>query len=894
MGGKSHRLWPGICIERPVTTSLFFLSILALYSAENIDLGSLIPSRSTVVLMTGLPGDIESENAYREQMQDWLDLIPTTVNKVITLSDFSEALKRPRDREVSFLKSDRKSFESLGSTLESMTNPIVFVIWGHGGKQGSTPVFHVRGPRLSPSDFQNLAKKNPRLQSRWVLLFRGSSAFASELAGLGRAILASESGTMFNSDPVSMPLLIKLLKGNPGMSLNELADGFGQATGNWYEERHLAATEEPSLWWGNDKPRLLSSALSQNALASGQRLSHTNTPPQPSLAQSDLPPIWKGINREQPSKFPGADAILLRRRVHYTLANHPAVATEQEEFIQIFTVEGKKFGDYDISYTPPFEEIQFLDCEVLRPDGTLTRLDLDLIREQQQESLGDYQLTRRKFFSLPGVVPGAIVHVRHRTEWQTFPLPHVSLEIPITGDLPTVDVGINVTIPKDAAFHFAFEKIVAADPAVVSGTYGTTYSWKFDNLPAPIQEPLAPPRQHPRLFISTFPDWAAFAGWYGRICKLSDAATPEIAAKAAELAGQKKTDREKAIALYNYVTSLRYVAVPLGVNSFRPHTAANVLNNQFGDCKDKANLFNALLHTLNIKAYLVLVPRFSQAYDNVPGLAFNHAISQVWLEGKPEWADTTDDVCRFGLLPPGDAGRKGLIIDGKSTSLVELPFSGMQDHVLRIKARVDCKKPADPLPMVLEANASGYFDYELRNTAQISKAQFSSFPLLARLLRPLTGFFALNEQLATRVSALEESFSCQLQGSWIGGISLRESKYLLAAPFWIPNQWNLALHHRKSPLFLNDGYPLMLEEEFEFKLPPQSRLEPLPAVNENKSGQLQWRAEWTKVDNDKILARFHAELLSPELSAEGTLDFQNQLRRLLLALGTGVSLTEGP
>ena len=86
-----------------------------------------------------------------------------------------------------------------------------------------------------------------------------------------------------------------------------------------------------------------------------------------------------------------------------------------------------------------------------------------------------------------------------------------------------------------------------------------------------------------------------------------------------ELTRDAKNDRDKVLALYNYVTSLRYVAVPLGVNSFRPHAAANVLQNQFGDCKDKANLFNALLHSLKIEAHLVLVPRFSQAHERLPG-----------------------------------------------------------------------------------------------------------------------------------------------------------------------------------------------------------------------------------------------------------------------------------
>ena len=45
-----------------------------------------------------------------------------------------------------------------------------------------------------------------------------------------------------------------------------------------------------------------------------------------------------------------------------------------------------------------------------------------------------------------------------------------------------------------------------------------------------------------------------------------------------------------------------------GIGRYQPHAAGEVLRNQYGDCKDKANLFNALLHSLKIEANLVLVP----------------------------------------------------------------------------------------------------------------------------------------------------------------------------------------------------------------------------------------------------------------------------------------------
>jgi len=485
------------------------------------------------------------------------------------------------------------------------------------------------------------------------------------------------------------------------------------------------------------------------------------------------------------------------------------------------------------------------------------------------------------------------MHFRYRTEWQTFPLPHASFEIPLGQESPGLEVTVEVSVPKDAPLHFALEQI-AADPTIKQSSYGTTYHWKFDHLSALQNEPLTPPRQQPRLLISTFPDWPAFAGWYSRISKLTDDVTPEIAAKATELTRQAKSEREKVIAIYDYVAGLRYVAVPLGVNSFRPHAAANVLQDQFGDCKDKANLFNALLHSLKIEAHLVLLPRFSQAYDNVPGLAFNHAISQVMLGGEPVWVDTTDDICRFGLLPPGDPGRKILVIDGKSKALAQLPEPQAQDHELKLLGKVDCAHPGEPLPIRLRFDARGYPDYELRAAARESKEHAGSSPLLAGRLHPVAGAFALDTQSAAQISALNEDFSGQMEGTWVGGASLTAGKWLLRAPFWTPKEWDAALHHRKAPLFLNEGYPLTLEEEFAFTLPAKAELEPMPGVNQSGAGPLQWRIEWARVGDDKLSARFHAELAHGQMSRAETAEFQKQLRGLLSALagGVGFSVTQ--
>jgi hypothetical protein len=874
---------------------------------------TLFLPHATVVLLSGLPGDVESENDYRAQLQAWLEIVASSgqAQKLFVLCDQPESVSLPERLEGKVLKADRSTFLSLGTGLAGGTNPLVVIAWGHGGRQGNAAVFHVRGPRLTPTDFKQLASQGPE-QSNWILMFRGSGAFAGPLAAGGRQVLASDCETPFSSDPVGMGLLLKLARAEPGLSFQALGEQLGRATAAWYNERNLARTEEPTLWLGTDKPRLLAPAADKDSIAeagseaakaaAAQAKASDPSKPKPSAAErapggqaaTNLPAMWKGLKRVAAQDYPEADGVILRQRLSYTLASSPAIATEQEEFIQILTPEGKRFGDFDVSYSPPFEDLSFLDCEVLGPDGKLLRLDPDAIRESRESSVGDYQAGHRKFFSLPGVVPGAVLHVRYRTQWQKFPLPQISLHIPMGHELPVAEASIEVSVPKASAFHFAFEPAAAPDPVIKQAAYGTTYSWHLENLPAEAREVLAPPNQQARLLVSTFADWAAFAEWYARISKLTDEVTPEIADKAAELVRDAKNDRARMLAVYNYVTALRYVAVPMGVNSFRPHAAANVLQNQFGDCKDKANLFNALLHALQIEAHLVLVPRFSQAHDNLPGLAFNHAISQVSLGGQTLWVDTTDDVCRFGLLPPGDPGRKVLVVDGQTSALTQLPAPEPSEHQLKLHGEMTCSSPAGAWPVSFNAVAQGYPDYELRSAARETKTHRASLPLLASRYRPVAGAFALEKQSATAVSALDENFTWQAEGTCVGSSAVSEGKWLLHSPFWLPKEWDLALHQRKAPLLLNQGYPLMLEEDIEFTLPARAQPLALPPIAESKAEPLRWRIEWKKGGNDKLTAHLRAELARGELTASDTPILQQQLRELLGALAVSATVSLPP
>ena len=80
-------------------------------------------------------------------------------------------------------------------------------------------------------------------------------------------------------------------------------------------------------------------------------------------------------------------------------------------------------------------------------------------------------------------------------------------------------------------------------------------------------------------------------------------ATPTIKATVNNLIASKATDDEKARAIYDWVANrTRYVGLEFGLSAFRPHTATEVHDKRYGDCKDKANLLITMLGLAGIKS----------------------------------------------------------------------------------------------------------------------------------------------------------------------------------------------------------------------------------------------------------------------------------------------------
>src|SRR6266481_4536772 len=68
----------------------------------------IFPRNSNVVLLAGLPGDLESETLYSEQLGGWLELIAKNerVQKLFVLCDNSASISLPPNIQSKAVKAD--------------------------------------------------------------------------------------------------------------------------------------------------------------------------------------------------------------------------------------------------------------------------------------------------------------------------------------------------------------------------------------------------------------------------------------------------------------------------------------------------------------------------------------------------------------------------------------------------------------------------------------------------------------------------------------------------------------------------------------------------------------------------------------------------------------------
>jgi transglutaminase-like putative cysteine protease len=391
------------------------------------------------------------------------------------------------------------------------------------------------------------------------------------------------------------------------------------------------------------------------------------------------------------------DTTALTAAIDITITLHPDATAQKMETrrVKVLGIAGvRAAGQLSLSYIDGMQKLEIVEAYTEKPDGRKVMVDRDtLITRDAATGLGAVYLRDLKVVSVifPDVAIGDTVVLTTRLDYkQGIFAGHFIDRVYFARTVPIADSIVRIVAPTAMPLNVAVYGDGIEDVITREGDQ-TRHVISYHARP-----PITAERgstsaldRDPRILVSTFKNYEDLARSYWRMARVGTAITPEIAKLAEDITRGIGNRRAQAEAISTWVKSnIRYVAVYLGAARVVPHSAASVLKNRYGDCKDKVTLMSALLAAKGIASEHVLISA-SNAYT-LPEPAtmgyLNHAI--IYLPEFGLYDDPTSSFSSFGVLSVATYDKPVVHVSDNGAHRARTPAMRAEDNVSIRRTRV--------------------------------------------------------------------------------------------------------------------------------------------------------------------------------------------------------------
>ena len=395
------------------------------------------------------------------------------------------------------------------------------------------------------------------------------------------------------------------------------------------------------------------------------------------------------------------DAVLLYSETNVTVFSKDKVRTHVREVYKILRPGGREHGWFAV-YTYGRKRVTFMRGWCIPAHGKDYEVtDRDAV--EQSPMADGYNLIsdlRRKILRIPAPDPGNIVGYEYEIEEQPFFLQdqwefqefdpvrasRYTLELPDGWEYKSSWINQSAISPVKTGTH-----TWQWDVADVAGIRHEDQMPPVHGIAAKMVVSYSPPGGTPE--HNDFATWNDMGKWYDGLVGERISSSGAIKEKVSLLTLSKVDTVAKMRSVAEFIqTEIRYVGIELGIGGWQPHTASDVFTNRYGDCKDKATLVIAMMRSMGIDAYHVIINASRDAVggDDPAHNGFNHAITAIRLPdnvndpslvativhpklGRLLFFDPTDEVTPFGRIRGALQSNYGLLVGPDGGELLQLP-----------------------------------------------------------------------------------------------------------------------------------------------------------------------------------------------------------------------------
>ena len=454
------------------------------------------------------------------------------------------------------------------------------------------------------------------------------------------------------------------------------------------------------------------------------------------------PPAPPNKITDQTSPDPNSEEAAIFERIlnHVRFENDGTDVTETEAVVKIQSQAGvEEFGQLVFGYSSATEKLEIEYVRVRKPDGQVVTTPESTAQDFAPDVLKEapmYSDYRQRHISVAALQPGDTLEYRTITRVTT-PLAAGNFwyEATFPKGVAVKEDRLVVDIPRAREIKL---KSPTRQPEIKDTVDRRIYTWTVKNIEPDRDRDKDKERDDeagdstPDVQLTTFTDWKQIAEWYAKLQGDRMTVDDRVQKKTDELVKGSETPPEKARRLYDYVArNIRYVSISLGVGRYQPHSAADVLESGYGDCKDKHTLFSAMLRAEGIKSYPVLIDSSRQLDEDIPSPAqFDHVITAVRFSAGPglTFLDTTPEVTPFGLILYQLRNKQAVLASddnegGIQWTPADSPIKSFMHFSLDGKFT-----PFGALDATLEFTAQGDRDWPMRAAfRRVARAQWKDF-----------------------------------------------------------------------------------------------------------------------------------------------------------------------
>jgi tetratricopeptide (TPR) repeat protein len=378
--------------------------------------------------------------------------------------------------------------------------------------------------------------------------------------------------------------------------------------------------------------------------------------------------------------------VIQESATNITFENDGTETRQSEARIQILSEAGvQHWGVISFTYQNFNELLDIAYVRVRKPNGAVVTSPPENTQDVTSEIsriAPFYTDQREKHVAVKGLATGDVLEYSVQVRGTKALIPgQFWVNYEFEHDEVVIEETLKISVPSERAI-----KLKNRGPKFQVSTEGNRriYNWTYSN---PKRKPDSENdegvqwkqarglQDQPDILVSSFTSWDEVGQWYEGLQRERVRPSPEIEAKAAELTKGAADDQRKLRSIYDYVsTKFRYIGIAFGVGRYQPHSASEVMENGYGDCKDKHTLLASLLTAAGFKVYPALISSERDLDGDVPSPGqVDHVISVVELPSGRIWLDTTPEVSPFGFLLSSLRGKHALMV--RSGSAAELAMT---------------------------------------------------------------------------------------------------------------------------------------------------------------------------------------------------------------------------